>query len=108
MDRNGHLNSVGLLVVHALDVDAVAPAVDCHDLPVGSRLLGGDTPHDPDLVVLADGEGTNLRGTVRRRGGREMEGIGEEEKELTPCLVRSSLDKLADITFLLMLEGAEK
>ena len=62
MDGDGNLSAVHLVVVDSLKVDAVASAVDSDNFGGRRRVLGEDTPHDPDLIVLADGQGANLHG----------------------------------------------
>jgi hypothetical protein len=64
-DADGHALAVGLLAGDALDLDEVLEAVDGGDLAL-TTLVGA--AHDGDFVVLADGDRSDLEGTLERVG----------------------------------------
>jgi hypothetical protein len=55
--------AVGLLAGDALDLDEVLETVDGGDLALAA-LVGA--PNDGDFVILADGNGSDLEGTLER------------------------------------------
>lgn len=57
MDAEGGSGTVGLLTVDALDVDNPLLAVDLSDLALSAL---GRAADDQDLVILADGERSDL------------------------------------------------
>lgn len=58
MDAEGHALAGGLVAGDALDVDLVLETVDSGDLALAALVGASD---DGDLVVLSDGDATDLR-----------------------------------------------
>jgi hypothetical protein len=72
-DANGDGLAVGLLAGDALDLDEVLEAVNGGDLAL-TALVGATD--DGDFVILADGDGSDLEGTLEQaRSNRSHDGV---------------------------------
>lgn len=103
VDAQGDGLARGLVAGDALDVDDVLEAVDGGDLALGALVGATD---DGDLVVLADGDGADLRLPVSSRRLFVLEFVVEIKHTL--YFSRSSLERGADMMTRRWLEGALK
>jgi hypothetical protein len=106
--------TVGLVADDSLDVDDPFLSVDSNNLALTSLEVSAN---NGDLIILADGERTDLKGRCyknviemdERRWIKEVAyRESEREQRLTLCFSFSSLDRGEAISFLFWMELEEK